>query len=51
LIYAGLIATPVTIAGAPERYLGISINIDNLQNIIDETKKSDSNYSFAFDRN
>ena len=44
-----MIATPVTVAGAPERYLGISINIDNLQNIIDETKKSDSNYSFAFD--
>ncbi|MEN6384107.1 MAG: methyl-accepting chemotaxis protein [Phycisphaerales bacterium] len=44
-----MITTPVTVVGAPERYLGISINIDKLQNIIDKTKISDSNYSFAFD--
>lgn len=44
-----MVVTPVKTSGAPERYLGISINIDNFQNIIDQTKKSDSNYSFAFD--
>ena len=44
-----MIATPVIVPGAPERYLGISVNIDNLQNIIGQTSKSDSNYSFAFD--
>lgn len=44
-----MIATPIKIIGSPERYLGISINIDNFQKIIDETQKSDSNYSFAFD--
>ncbi|MEN6316506.1 MAG: methyl-accepting chemotaxis protein [Clostridiaceae bacterium] len=44
-----MIATPVKVAGAPERYLGMSINIDKLQYIINETKQSESNYSFAFD--
>lgn len=44
-----MITTPVTVAGAPERYLGISINIDKLQKIVDQAKISDSNYSFAFD--
>lgn len=44
-----MLVTPVKAAGAPERYLGMSINIDKLQYIIEETKKSDSNYSFAFD--
>jgi methyl-accepting chemotaxis protein len=44
-----MIATPVKVPGAPERYLGISINIDNLQAIVDQTQKSGSNYSFAFD--
>lgn len=44
-----MIATPVQVPGAPERYLGISVNIDNLQGIVAQSKKSDSNYSFAFD--
>lgn len=44
-----MIATPVKVPGAPERYLGISVNIDNLQEIVALGKKSDSNYSFAFD--
>ncbi len=44
-----MIATPVKVPGAPERYLGISINIDNLQVIVAQTQKSESNYSFAFD--
>lgn len=44
-----MIATPVKVPGAPERYLGISVNIDNLQGIIAAGKKSASNYSFAFD--
>ncbi len=44
-----MIATPVKVPGAPERYLGISVNIDNLQGIVDAGKKSDSNYVFAFD--
>lgn len=44
-----MIATPVKVPGAPERYLGISVNIDNLQGIVAQSKKSDSNYSFAFD--
>ncbi|MDQ7095716.1 methyl-accepting chemotaxis protein [Desulfosporosinus sp. PR] len=44
-----MIATPVKVPGAPERYLGISVNIDNLQKIVAQSKKSDSNYSFAFD--
>jgi methyl-accepting chemotaxis protein len=44
-----MIATPVKVPGAPERYLGISVNIDNLQGIVAAGKKSDSNYSFAFD--
>ncbi|MEN6312708.1 MAG: methyl-accepting chemotaxis protein [Clostridiaceae bacterium] len=44
-----MIATPVKVDGAPERYLGMSINIDKLQYIINETKQSESNYSFAFD--
>lgn len=44
-----MIATPVKVPGAPERYLGISINIDNLQAIVDQTKKNDRDYSFAFD--
>ncbi|NPV93017.1 MAG: HAMP domain-containing protein [Firmicutes bacterium] len=44
-----MVATPVKVPGAPERYLGITINVDNLQHIVDETKKSDGNYAFAFD--
>ncbi|KPU44640.1 methyl-accepting chemotaxis protein McpA [Oxobacter pfennigii] len=44
-----MIATPVKVPGAPERYLGISVNIDNLQGIVAAGKKNDSNYSFAFD--
>jgi methyl-accepting chemotaxis protein len=44
-----MIATPVKVPGAPERYLGISVNIDNLQGIVAEGKRSDSNYTFAFD--
>ncbi|HBK53331.1 MAG TPA: hypothetical protein DDZ44_05290, partial [Syntrophomonas wolfei] len=44
-----MIATPVRVSGAPERYLGISVNIDNLQKIVAGTAKSASNYSFAFD--
>ena len=44
-----MIATPVRVSGAPERYLGISINVNKLQDIIGQTKKSDSNYSYAFD--
>ena len=44
-----MIATPIKVPGAPERYLGISLNVDKLQSIIDGTKKDDSNYSFAFD--
>lgn len=44
-----MVAAPVKVPGAPERYLGISVNIDNLQGIVAEGKKSDSNYSFAFD--
>jgi methyl-accepting chemotaxis protein len=44
-----MIATPVRISGAPESYLGISINIDKLQYIIGETGKSGGSYTFAFD--
>lgn len=44
-----MIAAPVKAAGAPERYLGISVNIDNLQEIVAAGKKNDDNYSFAFD--
>lgn len=44
-----MVATPVKIPGAPEKYLGISVNIDNLQGIVNAGQKSDSNYSFAFD--
>lgn len=44
-----MIVTPIKISGTPERYLGVSINVDNLQSIISKTKLSDSNYSFAFD--
>ncbi|MDX9871243.1 MAG: methyl-accepting chemotaxis protein [Clostridia bacterium] len=44
-----MIATPIKVAGAPERYLGISVNIDNLQGIVAEGKKNAGNYAFAFD--
>lgn len=44
-----MIVTPIKVPGASERYLGIAISVDNFQNIIDKAKKSDSNYSFAFD--
>lgn len=44
-----MVAAPVKVSGAPERYLGISVNIDNLQGIVNAGQKSDSNYSFAFD--
>lgn len=44
-----MIATPVKVAGAPERYLGISVSIDNLQGVVAQSNKSDSHYSFAFD--
>lgn len=44
-----MIVTPIKVSGAPERYLGVSVGVDNFQNIIDKAKKSDSNYSFAFD--
>lgn len=44
-----MIATPIKVSSAPERYLGISINVDNLQSIISKTKTGESNYSFAFD--
>ena len=44
-----MVTTPVVVPGAPERYLGISINVDKLQGIIEETKESESNYAFAFD--
>jgi len=44
-----MIATPIKVPGAPERYLGISINVDRLQGIIAEGAKSKTNYSFAFD--
>lgn len=44
-----MIATPVRVPGAPERYLGISVDTDNLQSVVAQSKKSDSNYSFAYD--
>ena len=44
-----MISSPVNVSGSSKKYLGVSINIDNLQNIIDKVKNSDSNYSFAFD--
>jgi methyl-accepting chemotaxis protein len=44
-----MVATPVKAPGAPERYLGISVNIDNLQGIVAESEKNASHYAFAFD--
>lgn len=44
-----MVVTPVTVPGAPERYLGISISVDKLQEIVAEEKESDSSYTFAFD--
>lgn len=44
-----MIATPIRTPGAPERYLGIAINIDKLQGVVTQSQKSDSHYSFAFD--
>lgn len=44
-----MIATPVRYPGAPESYLGISISIDKLQDIIGEAWVSESDYAFAFD--
>lgn len=44
-----MIATPIKIAGAPESYLGVSLDTKELKNIVAGMKKSDSNYSFAFD--
>jgi len=44
-----MIATPIKINGAPESYLGISVNTDYLQRIVNEVKSSESEYTFAFD--
>lgn len=44
-----MIATPVTAYGTSESYLGISVNIDHLQRIVNEVKASESEYTFAFD--
>jgi len=44
-----MVATPIKITGAPESYLGVTVNTDALQNIIEKQKKSDSNYVFAID--
>lgn len=44
-----MIATPIKIAGAPESYLGVSLDTKELKNIVAQMKKSDSHYSFAFD--
>jgi methyl-accepting chemotaxis protein len=44
-----MIATPIKISGAPESYLGVSLDTKELKNIVAGMKKSDSNYSFAFD--
>lgn len=44
-----IIVTPIKTSGAPESYLGLSLTTKELQNIVANMKKSDSNYSFAFD--
>lgn len=44
-----MLASPIKIVGAPESYIGITINIDSLQDIIEQQKKSNSNYVFAVD--
>ncbi len=44
-----MIVTPIKISGAPESYLGVSLDTTELQNLVADMKKSDSNYSFAFD--
>jgi methyl-accepting chemotaxis protein len=44
-----VVITPVKAAGSPERYLGITIGVENHQEIIMDTKKSENTYAFAFD--
>ncbi|MDR1616782.1 MAG: cache domain-containing protein, partial [Syntrophomonadaceae bacterium] len=44
-----MVITPVKAAGSPERYLGITVGVENLQKIIMGTKESESTYAFAFD--
>ncbi|MDR1159038.1 MAG: methyl-accepting chemotaxis protein [Syntrophomonadaceae bacterium] len=44
-----MVLTPVKAADSPERYLGITVGVENLQKIIMSTKESESTYAFAFD--
>ncbi|MDR1206125.1 MAG: methyl-accepting chemotaxis protein [Peptococcaceae bacterium] len=44
-----MVLTPVRAAGSPERYLGITVGVENLQEIIMSAQESPSTYAFAFD--
>jgi methyl-accepting chemotaxis protein len=44
-----MITTPIKAPGAPERYLGVAVNVAAFQNIVNQQKKSESAYAFLFD--
>jgi methyl-accepting chemotaxis protein len=44
-----MVITPVRVSGSPERYLGITVGIENLQAIIVSAQESPSTYALAFD--
>jgi methyl-accepting chemotaxis protein len=44
-----IVITPVKASGAAERYIGITVDVEDFQEIIMSVKESESIYTFAFD--